>query len=372
VNNNRLLIALIVLALLAGAVVSTLRSREPEATLAKPAASLPQLTQEEITKVELENPEKKLKLTLVKQPAPKSAAPAADADAGAEPAKPEANWRVTAPLDAQADNAAVESLVEKLAGLEIAAIAATKKENHEKVGVDSAHGIRVKAYNGDKLLLDAYVGASKTSGTMVRKEGEDTVFAVKNSIRYAFDKELKAFRDRVITDLNPDDVKSMVLTSPKGTFKFERPEANWQQAKGEKPIKDYSANKVQSLASSFARLRASDFAEPGATPASTGLDAPAAKLVLTPKSGEPVTFELGKAAEGGADSFLRASGRDVIYRVSKFTSDKLVVDATAFSEPPKKPGEEPPPSAHGMPVAGGGNLPPEILKQLQQQMGHPH
>ena len=85
-----------------------------------------------------------------------------------------------------------------------------------------------------------------------------------------------------------------------------------------------------------------------------------------------MTFELGKTAEGGADSFLRASGKDVIYRVSKFTSDKLVVDATGFSEPPKKPGEAAAPSPHGMPVAGGGDLPPEILKQLQQQMGHPH
>jgi hypothetical protein len=372
VNNNRLIIALVVLAVLAGAVVSTLRSRAPEATLAKPAASLPKLTQDEITKVELDNPEKKLKVTLVKQEAPKSAAPAEAGDAGAEPKKPEANWRVTAPVDAQADNGAVESLVEKLAGLEIAAIAATKKESHEKVGVDAAHGIRVKAYNGDKLLLDAYVGASKTSGTMLRKEGDDTVFAVKNSIRYAFDKELKAFRNRVITDLNPDDVKSMVLTSPKGTFKFEKPDATWQQAKGEKPIKDFSASKVQNMASSFARLRASDFAEPGTTPEAAGLNAPVAKLVLTPKEGAPLTFELGKTAEGGADSFLRLSGNDVLYRVSKFTSDKMVVDAAAFSEPPKKPGEEPPPSPHGMPVAGGGNLPPEILKQLQQQMGTPH
>lgn len=371
-NNNRLLIAIAVLAVLTAAVVSTLRSRAPEATLAKPAASLPELEEDEITKIELDNPEKKLKLTLVKQEAPKSAAPAEAGDAGAEAKKPEANWRVSQPLDAQADNAAVESLVEKLAGLEVASIAATKKESHEKVGVDPAHGIRVKAYHGDKLLLDAYVGASKSSGTMLRKEGEDTVFAVKNSIRYAFDKELKGFRNRAITDLNPDDVKAMVLTSPKGTFKFEKPDATWQQAKGEKPIKDFSANKVQSMASSFARLRASDFAEPGATPASTGLDAPAAKLVLTPKDGEPITFELGKQAEGGADSFLRVSGNDVIYRVSKFTSDKLVADATAFSEPPKKPGEEPPPSPHGMPVAGGGNLPPEILKQLQQQMGSPH
>ena len=370
-NNNRLLIAIVVLAVLVGVVASTLRSREPEASIAKPTASLPKLTQDEITKIELDNPEKKLKITLVKQTEPKIAEAKPDAaDAGAKEAKPEANWRVSAPLDAQADNTAVESLVEKLAALEVVSIAATRKESHEKVGVDAAHGIHVKAYNGDKLLLDAYVGAGKTTGTMLRKEGDNTVFSVRNAIRYAFDKDLKAFRNRVVTELNPDDVRTLTVTSAKGTFKFEKPETAWQQAKGEKPLKDYSASKVQSLASSFARLRASDFAEPGATPESTGLSAPSAKLTLTLKAGEPLTFELGKEAEGGADYFLRASGKDVVYRISKYTGDRMLADAAAFSEPPKKPGEAEAPSQMGMPVAGGGNLPPEVLKQLQQQMGH--
>jgi hypothetical protein len=176
----------------------------------------------------------------------------------------------------------------------------------------------------------------------------------------------------VITDLNPDDVKAMTVSSAKGSFKFERPEAAWQQAKGEKPIKDFSANKVQSLASSFARLRAADFAEPAATAESTGLNAPAAKLTLTLKEGEPITLELGKQAEGNVDYFLRSNRSEVIYRISKYTGDRMLADAAAFSEPPKKPGEAQAeaPSPMGMPVAGGGNLPPEVLKQLQQQMGH--
>ena len=102
-----------------------MRSREPEATLEKPAVSLPKLTQDEITKVELENPEKKLKVTLVKQEPPKSEP---RGRRGREPPKPAANWRVAAPLDAQGGQAPRSTgWCEKLAGLEIASIAATRR-----------------------------------------------------------------------------------------------------------------------------------------------------------------------------------------------------------------------------------------------------
>jgi hypothetical protein len=372
VNNNRLIIAIVVLAVLAGVVASTLRSREATVSVPKPTASLPKLKQEEITKIQIENPEKKLSVTLVKRASPAAPAEAKDADAGAAAEKTADSWRLSAPLDAKPDGAAIDSLLEKLTNLEVVSVAATRKENHEKVGVDPAHAIHVKAYgSGDKLLLDAFIGASKSSGTMVRTEGEDSVLAVRGSIRYAFDKELKGFRDRAIVDLDPEALAALNVSSPKGNFKFEKAEAGWVQAKGEKAIKDFSANKVASLGSSFARLRASDFAAPDASAESTGLNAPAAKLVLTPKQGEPVTIELGKQVEGAPDYYLRASGNPVIYRVSKFTGDRMQADAAAFSEPPKKPGEESAPSmGMGKPIAGGGDLPPEILKQLQQQMGH--
>ena len=353
-NKNRLLIALVVLAVLGALLVSSLRSRQSDTVVQKPKATLPKLKRDEISKVELDNPEKQLKLTLTRQ---------------------DGKWAISAPFPAKADTAAVDGLLDKLSTLEVVRVAATHKENYELVGVDAAHGIHVKAYAADKLLLDAIIGKSSSYGTTLRKEGEEQVLAVRGSIRYAFDRDLKSFRDRTITDSDPATFTGLVLTSAKGHLRFEKPEAVWLQPKGEKPvIKDFASSKVESLVATFAKLRATDFAEPGATAESTGLATPQAKLVLTPKEGAPLTLELGSLADGNNDYFVRSSQSDVIYRVSKYTGDRLLTEPAAFSEPPKKPGEEPPPAPQGMPMGGGGELPPELLKQLQEQMGQrgPH
>jgi hypothetical protein len=210
VNKNRLLIALVVLAVLGGALASALRSRQSDTVVEKPKATLPELKRDEINKVELENPEKSLILTLAKQ---------------------DGKWAISAPFAAKADSAAVDALLDKLSGLEVVRVAATHK-----------------AYVADKPVLDAYVGKANGSGTTLRKEGEEQVLAVRGSIRYAFDKDLKSFRDRTITDADPATITGITLSSAKGSFKFEKPEAGWQQVKGEKPIKDFAASKVESRA----------------------------------------------------------------------------------------------------------------------------
>lgn len=354
-NNNRLVIAIVVLAVLAGVLASQLRSHQSSSSLEKPKLTLPELKREEITKVEIDNPEKKLKVTLQKQ---------------------DKDWMLSAPLSAKADSAAAEAVLDKLSDLKVAGDVAKSKDSHARLKVDAAQALHVKAFAGDKLLVDIYLGDTKSTGTMLRKEGEDVVIAAKGSIRYAFDKELKYLRDRTITDADPATFKAAALVSPKGSFKFEKPEGGkWAQAKGEKPIKDYAESKVDGLVQAFAKLRASDFGEPTATPESTGLASPQATLVLTPKEGADLKIELGQLDPTQTDYFVRASTSDVVFRVSKYTGDRLIADAAAFAEPPKKPGEEAN-ADKGMPVAGGGNLPPEILKQLQQQgmMGgaHPH
>jgi hypothetical protein len=352
------MIAVVVLLLLAGALISRQRARQSATGVEKPTATLPKLGREQITKVEIDNPDKKLKVTLVKEPAK-------------EGSKDAPRWNITAPLAAKADGAAAEAIIDKLSDLQVASIAATRKENHERLAVDAAHGVHVKAYGGDKLLFDAYIGNSKSGGTMVRQEGEDVVVAARGTIRYAFEKELKFLRDRTVSDVDPASLKAAVISSAKGTFKFERPEGGkWQQAKGEKPIKDFEPSKVDGLVSAFAKLHAVDFNDPAESEESAGLKAPLASLVITPKEGAEVKYEIGKLDAGASEYVLRASVSPLVFRISRFTGDRLIADGPSFSEPPKKAGEEP----KGMPVAGGGNLPPEILQQLQQQgmMGGAH
>jgi len=337
-------------------VFMTLRSQNSgDTTEAKPTVTLPKLKKDEITGIEIIKPDKTdLVLT-----------------------KADNTWNLSAPVAAKADSSAVDSVIEKLTDLEVSDVAATRKENHKRLQVDAETGLHVKVKGGDKVLADLWIGASKTGGTMLRVDGQDVVVAVKGSIRYAFDKEVKMFRDRVVTDIDPKDLSGIAIESAKGKFKFDKPEEKWVQPKGEKPIEHFSDSKVQSVVSTAARLRASDFAPASESVEAAGFNAPTAKVTLFKKDGSNVVVEVGKEV-AGSDYFLRVVGNPVVYRISKYTGDRLMPELKAFQEEEKKPGDQaaaPPGMPPGMGGPGGGQIPPELMQQLQQQMaaqgGHP-
>jgi hypothetical protein len=355
-NKSRLIIAIAVLLGVAAAVVVTTRRRAAETTLEKPSATLPTVKKDDITSFEIQKPGQPA-IVLQKQ---------------------SDKWRITQPIEAEAAQPSVDSVLEKLSDLKVTGIAASRKENHARLEVDKEHGIHVVAKGGDKPLLDLYVGQSKSGGTMMRAEGQDPVLAVRGSIRYAFDKEVKDFRNREITDLDAAELSALSISSAKGNFKFERQGEAWTQAQGEKPIAKFDGQRVQTLAGALANLRASDFAAPGESDEATGLATPTAKVELTKKDGSTVSVLLGKEHASGSDNYLRTSQSDVVYRVAKFTADQLTPDAKSFEKVEPQPAAEAPPGMPGMGGAGGpgGGLPPEVMQQLQRQMaaqgGSPH
>ncbi len=353
-KNNRLIIALVVFVGVGMLAYNASRSHESESSVAEPSATLPTVKSEEVDTIEIERP-KEPAITIVKK-----------GDA----------WEMTAPVTAKADKTAVDAALDKLTALEVTGVAATRKENHERLQVDADKAIRVKAKQGDKVLADLFIGETKKGNTMVRAEGNDVVLSVRGSMRYAFDKEVKLFRDRVVTDIDTKELTGMTVDSEKGSFAFEKNDENkWTQAKGQKPIKHFAESKVESLASSLARLRAADFGAPDLTADAAGLAKPTAKVTFTKKEGEPIVIELGQSVEN--DYYLRTSGKEIIYRISKYTGDRMIADAEAFAKDPeaekKAEAAAPPPS---MPMGGPGanQLPPELMRQLQEQMAQqsPH
>jgi hypothetical protein len=363
VNKSRLLIALAVLIGLGAALVVTLRSRASHTSLVKPTASLPSIKKEDVTELAIKRPDQ-AEVVLQKQ-----------GD----------KWAMTAPFSAEASKDAVDNMLDKLADLKVAGVAATRKENYEKLEVDAAHALHVQAKAGDKLVANLHLGAGRGGNTMVRVEGDEQVLSAKGSLRYAFDKDLKDFRKREITDLEASELTGIALSSRKGSFKFERTSgegATWTQvlAKGEKPIAKFDPAQVETLANTAAHLRAADFAALTEPDSTTGLATPETKVVLTKKDGSTIEVSIGKQQAKSEEYFTKLAGSDVIYRLAKFSAERLMPDAKFFEKSDNP--QTPPPSADphgGMPMGmggpGGGSLPPEVMKQLQQQMqaqgGHP-
>jgi hypothetical protein len=407
-QKNRLWIGLVALLALGGGAIWAVRSRtgdSPTATGAATISGFPsEIERDSITSIEITRPdEQPVRLT-----------------------RGEGGWRMAAPVDARADQTSVDTALDKIVELELESVAARNATHHEELEVDAAHGIHVVVRGGEETLADFWIGVSRSGNTAVRPEGQDAVGMVDGSIRFAFSRDLKDWRDRAILDVESDEVREVSWAGPNGTFRFTRPMTtpapaadapadapppeptlgDWTMAEvsfvptvetpdGGVPaappapattIEGFQPSKVRTLVSGLARLRAADFAAADVTRAAAGFTDASPRVTLTLGEGESATREvilLGNAVPEASDQFYAMhEGDDTIYVVSRYHSTRIHPTASEFqaSAAPAAPPEGEGGMPGGMPDIqmggpGGGQIPPELMRQIQQQLqqqgGHP-
>lgn len=277
-------------------------------------------------------------------------------------------WRVTAPVDAVADQSNVESALDRLAELKIARLVADRSENYARLQVDDSNAVQVVAKDDGETLIDLKIGKYANGMTMVRIADRDEVFGANGSLRYAFDRELKSWRNRKIVQVEASNVQTIRFQNSNGTFEFQRDQGGWKALQTPKRLAEVDPKKVTGLVSMAARLTASDFAPLDVSMARAGLNEPKAVVTLQLKDElEPIVLELGDEAGNAGERYLHRRGDAIIYLVSKYLADRLEPDVSAFelteekaeapSVPGASPGREPPPQ-----------LPPEVMRQLQEQI----
>jgi hypothetical protein len=406
-QNNRLWIGGVALLVLGGAAlyVSSRNSGDtPEDEIEAPR-NFPEVDDEDITSLEITRPDE-------------------------EPVRLElrdGTWMVVSPLEAAADQATVTTALDKLGELEIEGIAANTTTHHEELEVDAAHGVHVVASGADGELANLWIGATRAGNTLVRVEGEDQVVTVRGSIKFAFNKALREWRDRGVLDLESDDVIEMSWQGPNGTFHFTRPleaaaapEAapegedgeeedeepagptygEWQltdvsyaatPVEGAEPdplaapltaIENFAPSRVRSMVTTLSRMRASDFGEVTAMDAELNDSSPS--VTLTVRDGAAtrrVTVRLGAARGEDGEHYAQRVGNDTIFVISRHLSDRISPTAASFQQtaaaeaPPEMP--EGMGGMPGMPPGGLEGLPPDVMRELERAMagagggGHP-
>lgn len=407
-QKNRLWVAAVALAILgivAGVAYNRNTGDTPESEIAAPR-NFPDLDEDDITSLEITRP-------------------------GEEPVHLERRddtWFVTAPIEARADQSVVSTALDKLGELEVVGIAANNPEHHAELEVTAEAGIRVVVGGAEGTLADLWIGATRSSNTMVRVEGGDQVVSVRGSIKFAFNKALRDWRDRGVLDVESDDVIEIAWTGPNGSFHFRRPleaapavepeegeddegdEApagptygDWEivdvsylptldpdAGVPEEPpaplttIENFAASRVRSIVTNLSRMRASDFAADGTTAASAGLTDPAAaRVVLTIRDGDTTRTEtviLGSESDAeDHEHYATRDGSEIVYVISRYLSDRVSPTAASFQQTAAAAAEEPPPSDGEMPAGGGApsmdDLPPDIRRALEEAMrggGAPH
>lgn len=363
IKRYRVLIGGVVLAAMIGLTwwaVSTRTGETPAAETTTP--TLPTIDRDAITQLEVRRPEDDASTRLVR-----------DGE----------SWRVAAPVEAAAARTALDTALDKLGDLEVTRVATRLASQHERLEVDAAHAVRVTARAGDETVIDFWIGAYRNGNTMIRLEGQDEVLMVRGSIKFAFNKPVRDWRDRAIVEIEGNDVREAEFTSTNGTFRFRRSEDAWAQVleapEGEPApaeIERFAPTKVRTIVNGLARLRAHDFAAADVTVESAGLAESAARVLLVSGEGESaqtIRLLVGNEVSDG-NRYVMREGDPTIYVVARFMAERLLPDTAAFQEPePGEAGEEPAEPPPGMPMGGmggmgGGQIPPELMEQIQRQL----
>jgi hypothetical protein len=361
IKRYRLLIAGVVLLAMAAATYFAVTTRTGETPVAEnEVPTLPEIDRDAITQIEIRRPEDDAPIRLVRDGS---------------------NWRLAAPIEAAAARTAIDTALDKLADLEVIRVAARQASNHERLEVDAEHGVRVTARAGEQTVIDFWIGAFRGGNTLIRLEGQNDVLAVRGSIKFAFNKAVRDWRDRAILDIEANDVREATFTSTNGTFRFRKNGESWEQvldapAEGQPApagIERFSGSRVGTSIGGLARLRASDFAAPDVTRESAGLGEGAGRVVFVSGEGESaqtVTLLVGNEVQDG-NRYVMREGDATIYVVSRFMAERMMPNTAAFQEPePGAEGAAPAEPAGEMPgmPGGGGQIPPELMRQIQQQL----
>lgn len=279
-------------------------------------------------------------------------------------------WRVTAPLAAPAAQATVDTALDKLAALTVVGVAATKADNHARLEVDDEKALKISVGQGGGEAATLKIGVYRSGNTMLRVADAALVASVEGSIRFAFDKALKEWRNREITKLEVASVQRVQFESDKGTVVLEKDGETFKQAEGQTPIEKFDPVKAKSVVGSVCSLRAVDFqAAPDLEALGLGA-APKGRVTVTVGGDKPETLVVLVGEKKDNYYYAKRADSPVVYTVSAFMGERLGAGPEDFVKEEPKPIDPKQLEAAGaqMPPGGGNALPPEIMEQVQRQL----
>ncbi len=223
------------------------------------------------------------------------------AAAGAETirlVKEGSGWKVAAPFSAPADASAVESMLTSLEKLEADEVVVEQAANPAEYGLDKASRTVTAVVEGAPAPLAVEFGAKSPDGSSVyaRTAGSAKVYLVPQWVEGTFDKKPFDLRDRDLLHVKRDDVRSLEVSGPEGSYTLARTDAGeWAFTK---PVPTRAGRwSVDGLLGTVENLRMDSVAAEAATDLEPfGLDAPARSVSLVLKDGSTRALEIGAPA----------------------------------------------------------------------------
>lgn len=206
-------------------------------------------------------------------------------------------WKVVAPVEAEADNMAVNALLSTLELMERhGSIPADEQGDPDSYGLAPARGkISLDDEGGESFTL--LVGArSEFSGQLyVKLSRAEEIYLVDGELEDRLLKTTLELRNKKLAEFHTARLARLFLSRGDSRLGLERSGGGWRLVE---PIEARAdEEKVRKLLNVISNLRAISFPDPGQLPSGLGLDPPQLEIGLELGAGEEIKFLVGQAGE---------------------------------------------------------------------------
>jgi hypothetical protein len=247
-------------------------------------------------------------------------------------------WRMAAPVEARADNSAVDGLVNRLDTLQMKSIAASEANSLAEYGLDKpAATVQLGSGSSQATLL---IGKSAGEGVVyARDASKPMVVTIDAGLLDDLKKEPGTYRQTDLFDARAFNASHIDVTTSSGTAKFEKArvknkdgqeEERWRQTAPTQ--QDVDNAKLDALLTAVTQTRATSFVE---STDKTGLDKP--ELTVTVKSDEGKREETVRYARSGADAYAARAGEGGAAKIDVATVEGILKALQDVQKPAETP-----------------------------------
>lgn len=246
-------------------------------------------------------------------------------------------WRITAPVVTDAEQYAVDAILDKLATVRRRSEAAAADAGGlERFGLDHP-SVRVTAgLDGGGSAALALGETNSFDGSIFARAGAGPAVIVGSDTRWPLERDLFDLREKRVLPLADKDVAGLKVTGPKVSYALVREDGHWKVSG---PISDRADDAtVNRILAALRGLRATRFVDTPGPDRDYGLDRPRWTIRLTAPGGAVRTITLGappppaKGKPPAGVLFARLSGVRALAAVADTSAKDLEADAFALRD----------------------------------------
>ncbi|HJY84023.1 MAG TPA: DUF4340 domain-containing protein [Candidatus Binatia bacterium] len=246
-------------------------------------------------------------------------------------------WRITQPIEVEADETTVNNLLNAIVDAEIKR---TLDETPQDVNLYGLNAPVVKlqvTLEDGKALPVVSLGKDTPVGFSVyaQREGESKILLAPQSLRIGMQKEVKDLRDRTVLAFTDDEVKKVEVHSPDKEIVLSKAETGWTL---EKPLAEKADDtEVRTFLSSLRNIKAQDFIEqPAQDLKEFGLVPPqlTVSLALGGDNAQKTVLIGGEKSDnqGNKQRYLKRGEKDTLFVVGDWVLRDLSKTANDFRD----------------------------------------